>query len=259
MKTDTNIDFCSLYLNWIKQNIEQFKVNNNTFRLTLPFLDRNNDEIEIYIIQKDDGTFYITDDGATLNDLQLGGFDIFGSNRRKMILDSIVSAYGITKTDDNELVANCTMQDLALKKHMLAQCMIKVSDMFYLSKSNVQSVFLDDVQNFFDHNDVRYAENIIITGKSKLTTHYDFLITRSSRSTERSIKVINNMDLNAARNTIFAWSDTKETRQPGTKLYTIIQDVDKKVSNDAIGALKEYNIKTILWTERDQYIDELTA
>ena len=62
MKTDTNIDFCSLYLNWIKQNIEQFKVNNNTFRLTLPFLDRNNDEIEIYIIQKDDGTFYITED-----------------------------------------------------------------------------------------------------------------------------------------------------------------------------------------------------
>ena len=115
------------------------------------------------------------------------------------------------------------------------------------------------MQNFFDHNDVRYAENIIITGKSKLTTHYDFLITRSSRSTERFIKVINNMDLNAARNTIFAWNDTKETRQPGTKLYTIIQDVDKKVSNDAIGALKEYNIKTILWTERDQYIDELTA
>ena len=36
---------------------------------------------------------------------------------------------------------------LPLKKHMLAQCMLKVSDMFYLSRSNIQAVFLDDVQN----------------------------------------------------------------------------------------------------------------
>lgn len=49
MKADANLDFCNLYLSWIKQNIDQFKVSDNTFRLTMPFLDRNNDQIEIYI------------------------------------------------------------------------------------------------------------------------------------------------------------------------------------------------------------------
>ena len=34
---------------------------------------------------------------------------------------------------------------------------------------------------------------------------------------------------------------------------------DKKVSDDAIGALKEYGIKLALWTEKDKYISELTA
>lgn len=142
---------------------------------------------------------------------------------------------------------------------MLAQCMVKVSDMFYLSRSNVQSVFLEDVQKFFDAHDVRYIDNICLTGKSKLTTHYDFAIARSKNSAERFIKVVNNMDLNAARNIIFAWNDTKDMRQHEAKLYTFIQNTDKKVSDDALGALKEYGINPALWTEKDKYISELIA
>lgn len=259
MKTKVDMDFGKLYVDWLKQNIDQYKVNETTFRLTLPFLDRNNDLIEMYIINNGDGTYSITDDGATISDLQLGGFDFSTSARRKSILEAIVSAHGVTKTDNDELIVNCTTNDLPLKKHMLAQCMVKVSDMFYLSRSNVQSVFLEDVQKFFDAHDVRYIDNICLTGKSKLTTHYDFAIARSKNSAERFIKVVNNMDLNAARNIIFAWNDTKDMRQHETKLYTFIQNTDKKVSDDALGALKEYGINPALWTEKDKYISELIA
>ena len=234
-------------------------MNETTYRLTLPFLDRNNDHIEMYIINNGNETYTITDDGVTLGDLQLGGFEFSGSTRRKMILESIISAHGVTKTDSDELTVNCTVNDLPLKKHMLAQCMIKVSDMFYLSRNNIQAVFLDDVQKFFDLHDVRYIDNICLTGKSKLTTHFDFAIARSHKSAERFIKVVNNMDLNAARNIIFAWNDTRDTRQHEAKLYAFIQNSDKKVSDDAIGALKEYGINPALWTEKEKYISELTA
>ena len=257
MKAD--MDFGKIYVDWLKQNIDQYRVNEMTFRLTLPFLDRNNDHIEMYIIDNGNETYTMTDDGATIGDLQLGGFDFSGSTRRKIILDSIISAHGITKTENDELTVNCTVSDLPLKKHMLAQCMIKVSDMFYLSRSNIQAVFLDDVQKFFDLHDVRYIDNICLTGKSKLTTHYDFAIARSHKAAERFIKVVNNMDLNAARNIIFAWNDTRDMRQYEAKLYAFIQNSDKKVSDDAIGALKEYGINPALCTEKDKYISELTA
>lgn len=259
MKADANIDYCNLYLNWLKENIEQFKVNDSTFRLTMPFLDRNNDHIEIYIIKKDENSYCITDDGATLNELQFSGFEVGKSDRRKGILDSVTSAHGVTVQNGNELTINCTINDLAMKKHMLAQCMMKVSDMFYLSKPNVQSVFLDDVQGFLDLNDVRYSDNIFFTGKSKLMTHYDFVIGKSKKSSERLIKVVNNMDLNAARNVIFAWNDIREMRQHDSKLYAFIQDEDRKVSPDAVGALQEYGITPALWTEKEKYIAELIA
>ena len=210
--------------------------------------------MDIYILDKGNGWYTITDDGYTISDLKLGGFDIGASAKRRSLLDFIVSSYGINRSEHNELMVDCTENDLPVKKHMLAQCMVKVSDMFYLSRSDVQSIFLDDVQNFFDKNDIRYVNNICLIGKSKLATHYDFAVARSKRSPERLIKVVNNMDLNAARNIIFSWNDTKDMRQQGTKLYTFIQDTDKKISEDAIRAIQEYGINTALWTEKDKYV-----
>ena len=254
-----SIDFCNLYIDWLKENIDQFEVDKNTYRLTFPFLDRNNDHIEIYIIKESDNAFCITDDGATLNDLQLSGFDTFSTKRRRDIFNSIISAHGITKTDNDELIVKCTLENLALKKHMLTQCMIKISDMFHLSKNNIQSIFLDDVQNFFDDHNIRYVSNISITGKSKLANHYDFVIAGSKSVSERLIKVVNTLNLNTVKNLIFAWSDTKNMRSNDAKLYTFIQNTDKKISNDAIGVLREYDICPALWTEKDKYVAELIA
>lgn len=259
VKQQIEKDFGREYIDWLKKNISQYKISDNIYRVILPFLDRNNDYVDIYILDKGNGLYTITDDGYTISDLKLGGFDIGASDKRKSLLDFIVSSYGISRSEHNELMVDCTETDLSVKKHMLAQCMIKVSDMFYLSKANVQSIFLDDVQSFFDKNDIRYVNNIGIIGKSKLTTHYDFAIARSKKSPERLIKVVNNMDLNAARNIIFSWNDIKDMRQEGTKLYTIIQDTDKKISEDAIKAIQEYDINTALWTQRDKYVQELSA
>jgi hypothetical protein len=258
MKKDNTTNFRDIYLAWLKENIEQFQISENIFRITLPFLDRDNDFIEVYIVKEDENSFYITDDGAIINGLELSGFNIFGSPKRRIILNSIVASYGVSVTQDNELTVNCSFDNLALKKHMLTQCMLKVNDMFQLSKNNVQSLFLEDVQSFLDINDIRYTENVSFTGKSTLPTQFDFVIPRSKKAPERLIKVVNHMDETAVKNTIFSWDDTKEVRSIGTQLYTFIQD-SKKIHPDAIGALLQYKIKPILWSQKDTAISDLVA
>lgn len=74
MKQQIEKDFGKKYIDWLKQNISQYKVNDNTYRITLPFLDRNNDYVDIYILDKGNGLYTITDDGYTISDLKLGGF-----------------------------------------------------------------------------------------------------------------------------------------------------------------------------------------
>ena len=112
-----------------KENIYQFKIDVNTHRITLPFLDRNNDYTEFYVIKKGHNSFFLTDDGLTLSDLESSGFNIFNSKKRKTILNAIISSYGITLTDDNQLSTYCNIKNIAYKKHMLAQCM------FYLNNN----------------------------------------------------------------------------------------------------------------------------
>ena len=49
---------------------------------------------------------------------------------------------------------------MAKKPYYITKMCIRDS---YLSKNTIQSVFLDDVQSFFDANDVRYVDNISVS------------------------------------------------------------------------------------------------
>ena len=250
--------FKKIYINWLNENIEQYKISDTVYRLTLPFLDRNNDCIELFIKLLDDERYYITDDSETINELKLSQFDIFTGTRRREIFDSILAAHGVSFSKNDELYITCSRDSLAQSKHMLSQCIIKVSDMFYLSRKNVKSIFIEDVQNFLDINNIRYIENVSFSGKSKLMSNYDFGIGKSNVAPERIIKVINNFDTTQAKNIIFSWTDTVEERKNKSQLYTFIQDFEKPISKEALSALKEYSIVPVLWSKRNDYILELS-
>lgn len=254
-----DINYKNMYISWLKENIEQYKIDSSVYRLTTPFLDRNNDYTEIYIIKQDDDSFKLTDAGETLNELFFSGLDIFNSKHRTNILKTILNSHGIEYgNDNNELYTIAAANELPQKKHMLIQCMQKVSDLFYLSKSNIQSIFTEDVKNFLEENDIRFVDSPNFVGKSKLSTSYDFVLPKFKNIPERMIKASNNFDKNSARNIIFTWTDTKEVRE-NSKLYVFIQDTEKKIDASAINALKEYDIESVLWSKKDKYIKELSA
>ena len=79
------VDYKKEYLDWLNANIDQHEIAANTYRITLPFLDRHNDMIDIYI-QKQGSNFIITDDGNTISDLSFPGFDVFRSAKREHLL-----------------------------------------------------------------------------------------------------------------------------------------------------------------------------
>lgn len=251
------IDFKSQYLDWIKGHIEQRKINDNTYALALPFLDRHNDFIEVYI-QMLGNVVRVTDDGAIINDLEMSGFEL-GSGKRKALFNRIVASYGVSFDDKSKsLFVECQNSDLPMKKHMLMQCMQKVDDLFYLAKSNVKSVFLEDVQSYLDFNDVRYTESPSFTGKSLLMTRFDFVIPKSKKAPERMVQVVNNLSLSYAKNILFGWNDIAVTRKDDSRLLAFIRD-ERTVPQKALTALQQYNVTPILWSDIDNYKDVLVA
>lgn len=72
-------DFKKIYTDWLYENIEEYKVNDSVYCLTLPFLDHNNDCIEIFIKILENGKYRITDDAETIDELGFSQFDVFAS------------------------------------------------------------------------------------------------------------------------------------------------------------------------------------
>lgn len=244
------------YIKWLYNNIEQYKISENIYRITFPYLNRNNDCSEIYIKLNGD-KYILTDDGETISELELSNFNLFSSQRRTDIFNRILLSHGVKKNDANELFIECVKEELPQKKHLLSQCMIKVSDLFFTSKNNVQSLFIEDVQSYLDEADIRYTPNVSFPGKSELITNYDFAIPKSKQAPERLIKVVNNIDQIQTNSIIFLWEDTLQTRDFNSKLYVFLQDKGRKISSSVITTMNNYNITPVIWSKRKNFTSEL--
>ena len=93
-----DFDFTSNYLAWLKENIEESQIDDSTYRITMPFLDRNNDHLDLFVIQEDDH-YRITDDSYIISDLAMSGLDIFGNERRSKVLKAIINSFGVSIKD----------------------------------------------------------------------------------------------------------------------------------------------------------------
>lgn len=244
--------FKDKYLEFLKQSINYTTLKNGIISVTTPFLDRHNDFTEVYIIDNHNGSYKITDDGYTINDLELSGFE-FNSPKRKNTLKSTANRFGVSIDDDNALFLQSSLDNMPSKKHMLLQCMIAINQLFVLSRESVLSYFMDDVSDYFDKNDIRYTQDINIVGKSGLMQNFDFLIAKTKVQPERLIKLINSPNYRSnIESAIFSLTDIQESRR-NSKSVAIINDINCGLKSDKVDAFTSYNIVPLLWSKIDQY------
>lgn len=245
------------YVNWLKKKIT-FKELENAVEITTPFMDRHNDYLQIYVQQK--GTkLTLSDAGYILTDLKLSGCDVFSSPKRKKILQKILNGYGVKVSSKEELFVETTLEAFPQKKHMLVQSMMTVNDMFMTSRENVQSIFLEEVDQYLFENDIRFVENINFTGKSGFPQTFHFAIPRSRQFPERILHALNNPTKQNSENLLFAWTETKDNRRPDSILFAVLNDSEKSIRPGIINAFNEYGVQTILWSKRNEFTHQLTG
>lgn len=236
------------YYAWLRDNtivneIEDF------IEITTPFLDRHNDCIQLYVRKEGNDKFYICDDSYTIDDLQLSGVDI-NTPKRKELLKGILLSYGISINKDNELFVICSQKEFPLKKHFFIQAIQDINNLCYTVKNTVASIFLDDVIAYFDMHDIRTLSNIQLVGKSGLPIKIDFGISKSKNNPERYVQLANTINKQTTEHIIFGWEDLREVRK-NSQMFVLLNDERNKVKSELIQAYSSYNIKTILWSERE--------
>jgi len=243
------------YLKWIKDNtvtktVEEGKV----CSISTPFLDRHNDHLDIYLLKTNDN-LKLTDNGYTIADLKMSGFEI-NTPKRESILKTALNGFGVKMNGNDELYVDANPQNIGQKKHYLLQAILAVNDMFNLAQETVYSLFKEDVELYFKSNDIFFSKDIKLTGKSGFDHNIDFLIPASKNKPERLIKAINTAKKDTVLSSIMAFNDINQTRETPTKNFVVYNDLEKEVSKDVIGALDNYAVKHIPWSHKELSLTE---
>lgn len=83
-----------------------------------------------------------------------------------------------------------------MQKNRLLQAMLSVNDMFMLSKNNIKSLFIEDVGNFLEENQIRATPDVSFSGASGMTFNFDFLISGYKKIPTRLIKTLSSPNNN---------------------------------------------------------------
>jgi len=244
------------YGNWIKSEITTEKFG-EYYELTTPYLDRFNDYFQIYVKQESDGSIIMTDDGYIINNLNSSGIMFKSGSKRKMLLDGIVKNFSL-KLEGNAIVANATASNVSQKKHQMVQAMLRIDDMFEISPEHVKNFFIEDIELFFNSNDIFYSRDFSLIGKTGSVYTYEFHFQRTRSKPERFCKAINKVNESQRNLTIFNWIDTQEKRKDEGELIVMLND-ENKVSEVDTDAFKSYKIKPVPFSGRQEYIDLFIA
>lgn len=113
------------------------------------------------------------------------------------------------------------------------------------------ATFQSEVKNFFADNEIYCSDNVQFTGASGFMHTYDFLLQRTRTKPERLCKAINTPRKDYIMNALFAWGDTKSTRQPDSKLIVLIND-SHRLDAGLEEACSQYDTSFIPWSQRKE-------
>lgn len=250
------------YYNWLKEKtFVSTDATTGWSSITTPFVGLFNDCIEIYA-KKKNGNIILSDDGATLANLELAGTPILRSAKRKEWLEMILLNYGIS-LQGNELQSIGNEKNFNQKKHNLICAISEVSDMAMMAKHTVSSIFNEDVKEYLDEQNIIYTPHFIAKGTTGIDFTFDFQI--AGKKNELVLKSFNSLNKINVPNFLFGWDDIKETRQKisGKELkgLAIINDTEKKIKSEYIDALESKGADYLLWSKRNQpeFIKKLVA
>jgi hypothetical protein len=243
------------YLTWLRRGLSVSEIDGSC-ELTTPFLDRHNDHLQIYVTRSG-SDLRVSDDGYILSDLEQSGLEI-STPKRRDVLTSILNGFGV-RVEDDVLLVEASPANLGQRVHSLVQAMLAVNDMFVMAQPRVASFFWEDVRAYLDLHDVRYSPKVKISGTSGFDHAIDFIIPKSRQRPERLLQAINAPSKNTIGSYLFTLTDTRTARGPDSEAYAVLNDSQQAVGGDVLDALQAYRVKTIVWSRRGEFLDELAA
>ena len=116
------------YTEWLN-----FETTTSTFgeyiEITVPYVDRSNDYLQIYLKLNPNETIELTDDGLIIGNLAMVGVDFEESNNRRK-LEEIAKRFNVAIDNNTDIVAIAAKNDFPRIFHQMIQAMLLIDNLF---------------------------------------------------------------------------------------------------------------------------------
>lgn len=246
--------YIQTYLDWLKKQYSYKKID-EVMEITTPLTNSIGDNLRIYLEKTSNNKIRLSDDGVTLEDLELMGIDI-SSKTREDILRNVLTQYKIAIDDtDNTLYIDGSDEDFSLMKFNLVNAMQKINDLVFTKKSTVDNLFFDEAFDFFKKNNFRGIKNSSFLGSSGVGHQINYAIPESDKSPMNLIELQNK---SVSKQSImlkgFIYNDIKENSDYKNTEFNIIYNSTSKLSNDVNKLAQSANISLISWKDKNKVL-----
>ncbi|PJM79970.1 DUF1829 domain-containing protein [Bifidobacterium scaligerum] len=244
MNTETD-SLIEEYGEWLKHE-SSIRNTGEWNEITLPYLDRSNDELCFYAKTEGD-SISLTDDGYTFAMFQQGGMTL--TEARKARMERIACKFGAKLEADGQitLFAEDGRAD-AMNRYV--QALSNIGAIMETTQRKVAEYFAEDVAAELDRHNVFYTPDVQIRGISSYDNNFDFLFQRSANHPTRFCQAPNRLDKDTVRQIMFGWNDTKQAPQRReSKLIVIGDDRETPLQEGAVHAFMNYGVTVIRYSE----------
>lgn len=247
-------DLLYRYTEWLRQ---KYHINNleNADEIITPFTNNINDRIRLYIEKLSNGNLRLSDDGNTLNELEMNGLDL-NSETRKKIFNTILINFKV-EMDGDVLFVIADEKNFPVKKHNLMQAILRINDMLMLKRNTIVQLFNEEVSDFLYEKEVIGTPELKLVGASGLEYQIDYTIGRTKTRPEIIVQFVNTPSFSNITTQSFIYDDISQkrrTKDKDIKLSLIVNDLENKVSKKGIAAAESKNIDILRWSNKDEIL-----
>lgn len=223
--------------------------------ISLPFLNRCNDYVNVYLTKDNDG-YVLSDCGETLDELSLVGVEI-NTPKREHLMNNALAGFGVDY-ENGLLKLRTTRENFGCNVNNFVQAILAVNDLYYIAKSGVTTNFRSNVVSWLKVKFPQFNERKEIIGKSGSSHSFHFAVRRHDENSTQVFKAISNPTLQAARNLVFSWIDTREKHFPNSSAIAILNDRDQEIPSLVDKTLSQYEIAPVAWSKRNESLELLS-
>ncbi|MDN7144400.1 DUF1828 domain-containing protein [Liquorilactobacillus mali] len=244
-------EWISQYTEWLNQNYTIQNLEQGD-EITTPFTNTIGDNIRIYVKPLKDNLIELSDDGNTLNDLDLMGIDMTTSTRNKLLVN-VLNQYNIKKNDDI-LKTESTPQNFPIKKQELLQTLLRVDDLFMTKKSLATDIFLQEVLSYFEENNFGGLPDYSLDGNTGNNYRYNYALGPTKKRPLTLFQIMNNPSFQRLAAEAYALNDiSQETNLKNKKpKLVIIYNSVYKIKEKSKNVTASSGIDAISWNNKEK-------